>query len=85
MATQPGPLIVSAPRQGRQLSERILGAAHQACEQGELDVAQRLLELAETVLGNNQAEPVMARRHLMEGLIVTHQRLWNMRQRPAGS
>ncbi|WP_428375574.1 hypothetical protein [Lichenicoccus sp.] len=82
MATQTGTHIVSTTRQGRQLSERILGAAHQACEQGELDVAQRLLELAETVLSSDQTESTVARRHLMEGLVVTHQRLWNLRQPP---
>nr|WP_321983206.1 hypothetical protein [uncultured Lichenicoccus sp.] len=82
MASNPDTLIASGPKQGRQLSERILGAAHQACEQGELAVAQRLLELAESVFSSNQSETPVAREHLMEGLIVTHQMLWNLRQRP---
>ena len=85
MATQTGTLIIPAPRQGRQLSERILGAAHQACEQGELDAARRLLELAEEVFSSTAAESAVARKHLMEGLIVTHQLLWNRRQQPANS
>ncbi len=65
MATQSITLIASAPRQGRQLSERILGAAHQACAQGELDAAGRLLELAETVFANGNGVPSTARKHLM--------------------
>ena len=73
-----------APRQNRRLPERILVAAHQACDLGDLDVAAQLLSILETVVGHGKAGPGRAtaepgRRRVMESLIAAHQRLWHLR------
>ena len=71
---QPG-----APRQNRRLPERILVAAHQACDLGDLDVAAQLLSILETVVSQARGPADPARRRLMESLIAAHQRLWHLR------
>ena len=72
-----------APRQNRRLPERILVAAHQACDLGDLDVAAQLLTILETVIGQTRGSartPIdPARRRVMESLIAAHQRLWHLR------
>ena len=85
------------PRQNRRLPERILVAAHQACDLGDLDVAAQLLSILETVVGHAKGHargaPDPGRRRVMESLIAAHQRLWHLRHadelaanigRPAG-
>ncbi len=72
-----------APRQNRRLPERILVAAHQACDLGDLDVASQLLSILETVIGQTRGRPRApvdpGRRRVMESLIAAHQRLWHLR------
>ncbi len=69
----------TAPRQNRRLPERILVAAHQACDLGDLDVAAQLLSILETVVGQTRGPVDPARRRTMESLIAAHQRLWHLR------
>ncbi|WP_428391496.1 hypothetical protein [Lichenicoccus sp.] len=76
-------LAGGAPRQNRRLPERILVAAHQACDLGDLDVAAQLLTILETVIGQTRGSSRTptdpARRRVMESLIAAHQRLWHLR------
>jgi hypothetical protein len=76
-------VTAGAPRQNRRLPERILVAAHQACDLGDLDVAAQLLSILETVVGQGRAGPGRpaepGRRRVMESLIAAHQRLWHLR------
>ena len=67
------------PRQNRRLPERILVAAHQACDLGDLDVASQLLSILEIVVGQGRGAVDPARRRVMESLIAAHQRLWHLR------
>lgn len=68
------------PRQGNRLPERILAAAHKACDLGDLDVAAQLLSVLETVVPKRGGvRPDPAQRRVMEGLIATHHRLWHLR------
>ncbi len=80
-------LAGGAPRQNRRLPERILVAAHQACDLGDLDVAAQLLSILETVIGQSRGQPRApvdpARRRVMESLIAAHQRLWHLRHADA--
>ena len=69
----------AAPRQNRRLPERILVAAHQACDLGDLDVAAQLLSILETVVGQARGPADPGRRRVMESLIAAHQRLWHLR------
>ena len=69
----------TAPRQSRRLPERILVAAHQACDLGDLDIAAQLLSILETVIGQRSGSVDPGRRRVMESLIAAHQRLWHLR------
>jgi hypothetical protein len=69
------------PRRIGKLPERILVAAHQACDLGALDIAAQLLASLETVIarkGRASFDP--AHRRMMESLIAVHHRLWHLRR-----
>ncbi len=76
------PREVSPPaglRPTRRLSDKILVAFHQACDTGELDVAEQLLRILETMTSR---KPVLAdgnRRRNIESLVAAHERLWHLR------
>jgi hypothetical protein len=65
------------PRYTRRLSDKILIAFHQACDQGELEVAEQLLLVLETVL--TRPPPSGSPRRDTRGLVAAHERLWNLR------
>ena len=69
----------TVPRQNRRLPERILIAAHQACDLGDLDVAAQLLSILETIVGQSRGPVDPVRRRVMESLIAAHQRMWHLR------
>ncbi len=72
-------MSAAAPRQNRRLPERILVAAHQACDLGDLDVATQLLSILETVLSQAKGPVDPGRRRVMESLIAAYQRIWHLR------
>lgn len=65
--------------QGRRLSDKILVAFHQACDQGDLDVAEQLLNVLEFMLTRRPLPAEGNRRRSMEGLVAAHERLWHLR------
>ncbi len=69
------------PHQQRRLPERILVAAHQACDIGELDVAERLLSLLDGVLAPRGGASPTAHRRIVEGMVAAYERLWHLRRR----
>lgn len=69
-----------APRQQRRLPERILVAAHQACDLGELQVAGSLLSVLEVVLMHPNAASPSAHRRTIEGMVAAYERLWHLRR-----
>ena len=74
-----GIATAALPRQHRRLPERILVAAHQACDLGDLDVAVRLLAVLETVLMQPPASNLPSFKRTIEGLVAAHQRPWHLR------
>ena len=73
--------IASAvPRQQRRLPERILVAAHQACDIGELETADRLLSILDVVLSQGSGVPAAAHRRVIEGMVAAYERLWHLRR-----
>lgn len=68
------------PRQSRRLSDKILVAFHQACDQQDLEVAEQLLRVVETLLHRPAAGDPNRRRSL-DSLVAAHERLWHLRQR----
>lgn len=69
----------SAPRQGRRLSDKILVAFHQACDQGDFEVAEHLLRVLEMMLTRRPVSPDINRRRNIETLVAAHERLWHLR------
>jgi hypothetical protein len=69
----------AAPRQNRKLPERILVAAHQACDLDDLDVAARLLSTLESVIIQKGSKADPQHRHRMKSMIAAHHRLWQLR------
>ena len=67
------------PRYTRRLSDKILIAFHQACDQRDLEVAAELLRVLETVVSRPNLHPDQNRRRNMETLVAAHERLWLLR------
>jgi hypothetical protein len=71
-----------APRYTRRLSDKILIAFHFACDQGDFEVAERLLVVLETMIGAprpSRAPHGSERRRDKDTLVAAHERLWHLR------
>jgi hypothetical protein len=64
-------------RYTRRLSDKILIAFHQACDQGDFQVAERLLTVLEVTMTRAPTPP--KRRRDVDSLVMAHERLWNLR------
>ncbi|MGH7122279.1 MAG: hypothetical protein ACREFP_25350 [Acetobacteraceae bacterium] len=73
----------AAPRYTRRLSDKVLVAFHQACDQVDLEVAERLLGVLELMVTRRRTTPDQQRRRAMEGLVAAHERLWHLRHHGA--
>ena len=71
---------VPVPRQTRRLPDKILVAFHSACDQGDFEVAESLLQILELMLTRRPTAPGVSRRRNMESLVAAHERLWHLRQ-----
>ena len=69
----------AAPRHSRRLSDKILIAFHHACDQGDFEVAEKLLGIVELMLTRRTASPDTNRRRHLESLVAAHERLWHLR------
>jgi hypothetical protein len=67
------------PRYSRRLSDKILIAFHQACDQADYDIAEQLLHILETMLKRRPMTADGNRRRTMESLVAAHERLWHLR------
>jgi hypothetical protein len=70
---------VGVPRYSRRLSDKILIAFHQACDQADYDIAEQLLHILETMLKRRPTTPDGNRRRTMESLVAAHERLWHLK------
>jgi hypothetical protein len=72
------PLVM--PRQSRRLSDRIMMAFHQACDQADFEIAEQLLCVLSMVLHRRPVDPIVdRRRHDKETLVAAYERLWSLR------
>ncbi|MFC3126678.1 hypothetical protein ACFOD4_16565 [Pseudoroseomonas globiformis] len=76
-ATGRGP--AATPRHTRRLSDKILIAFHQACDQNDFEVAEELLRILEKMLTRRPVQADNNRRKNMESLVAAHERLWLLR------
>jgi hypothetical protein len=67
------------PRYSRRLSDKVLIAFHQACDQADYDIAEQLLHILETMLKRRPTVPDGNRRRTMESLVAAHERLWHLK------
>ncbi|ONG54711.1 hypothetical protein BKE38_10085 [Pseudoroseomonas deserti] len=74
-----------APRHTRRLSDKILIAFHQACDQSDFEVAEELLRILETMVTRRPSVPDQNRRKNMETLVAAHERLWLLRHPEPGN
>ena len=68
-----------APRYSRRLSDKILIAFHQACDQADFEIAEALLHILEVMLKRRPLTADTNRRRSMESLVAAHERLWHLR------
>ena len=73
----------SFPRHNRRLSDKLLLAFHQACDQQEDWVALQLLGILELIATRRPRQGDVNRRRSMETLVAAHERLWHIRH-PVG-
>ena len=67
------------PRHSRRLSDKILVAFHHACDVMDLEIAEHLLRLLETMTTRRPRPEDGNRRRSIEGLVAAHERLWHLR------
>ena len=66
-------------RHTRKLFDKILSAFHHACDLGDLDIAEQLLPVLETMTTRRPTAEDGNRRRSIEGLVAAHERLWHLR------
>lgn len=64
------------PHYSRRLSDKILIAFDQACNQADYEVARELLEVLEKMLARRPSAADGTRRRHMQSLVTAHERLW---------
>jgi len=67
------------PKRRRRVSDHVMVAFHAACDQGDLEVAQRLLTVVEFMLRRPPPEGRPERRAQADPLVAAHERLWGLR------
>ena len=72
-----GTMTATAPRYTRRLSDKILIAFHQACDQADLEVAEQLLRVLDTVFA--APRPAGRERREKDTLVAACERLWQLR------
>jgi hypothetical protein len=71
------------PGHNRRLSDKLLLAFHQACDQQDALVALQLLSILESMVNRRPRQLEFSNRRSMETLVAAHERLWHIRH-PGG-
>lgn len=61
------------------MNEKILQAFHHACDDGDYEIAARLLAILESTVTARTAPTDTNRRRNIEALVAAHERLWYLR------
>ena len=75
----------SPARYTRRLSDHVLIAFHHACDQGEIEVARRLLDVLEFIVRRPPRGPGGGERRAKESLVAAHERLWQIQHQEASA
>jgi hypothetical protein len=68
-------------RYTRRLSDKVLVAFHQACDQSEYEIAQQLLNILETLVARSSSHSSYTRRRSIGTLVAAYERLWHLRHK----
>jgi hypothetical protein len=79
------PLAPPVPRYTRRLSDKILIAFHQGCDQADVEVARRLLDILDVMVQRSPVGREGGERRIKESLVAAHERLWQMQHPEAVS
>ena len=74
-------LPASMPTGSRQLPERLIVAAHQSIDLGDMETASRLLGVVEKLVKDKATPPGPPARRIMENFVAAHQRIWDLRHK----
>ncbi len=69
----------AVPRYTRRLSDKILLAAHHACDQGDQEIAKRLLEVVELLVRRDGNPADADDQKSAERLVAAYTRMWYLR------
>ncbi|WP_158805823.1 hypothetical protein [Acidisoma sp. L85] len=77
----PAPIVSheAIPRGNRRLSDKILLAFHQACDQHNFPVALKLLHILETMVSATSRSREIDFRKSVNLVVAAHERLWHIR------
>jgi len=77
----PAPILSheTMPRGNRRLSDKILLAFHQACDQHNFPVAQELIHILETMVSVTPRSKGIDFRKSVNLIVAAHERLWHIR------
>jgi hypothetical protein len=67
------------PWNNRRLSDKLLLAFHQACDQRDATVALQLLAILESMLTRRPRQVEFNRRRSIDTLVAAHERLWHIK------
>jgi hypothetical protein len=67
-----------SPRYRRRLSDKVLIAFHQACDQREFEVAKQLLRVLNMMIPRRRLTTDGYQRRAGEGLVAAYERLWHL-------
>ncbi|MDB5373439.1 MAG: hypothetical protein JWP04_2081 [Belnapia sp.] len=68
--------VSSSQPTGRRLTEKILVAFHQACDQADIEVASSLIAVVETIMRQDRSFFGPDRRRRLDNLVAAYERLW---------
>lgn len=75
----------SPARGGRRLDDKLLACVHQACDAGDYEVAEQVLQVLE-IMASRIAQPdIPDKRKHIENLVAAYERLWSLRNRARAS
>jgi hypothetical protein len=72
------PIVHVGSYHARRLSDKVLIAFHQACEQNDPEVALHLLSVFETMMRSRSGLRGVERQKSMDTLVTAHEQLWHI-------
>ncbi len=71
--------VVMGARYSRRLSDKIAIAFNHACDERDIEVAERLLNVLENMINHPLGPPILRDRRSKESVVAAHERLWLLR------